>query len=122
MADNLGANTLMCSLKCPKCGAAVTSGVGFRAGVITRGTYNLGDKIAWTGGPCRPAQRPAAGNWQTIGYFECENLKCSTWEDCYPAVQEALITIADDVITGAVPTTHKPDQINFDVIEPKDGP
>ncbi len=122
MSDNLGANTLLCDIKCPKCGAPVTTGVGFRAGAITRGTYQIGDLIGWTPGPCRPVERPAAGNLKTIGYFECENLKCSTWEDCYPAVQEALITIAADVITEVVPTTHNPDQINFEVIEPKDGP
>ncbi len=81
------------------------SGVGFRVGSIANKRYQLGDKIDWTGDNCRPSERPIGGSLTTIGYFNCDNFSCVTWQDCYPAVQQALIVIRNDVIaeTHAAP-------------------
>ncbi len=113
-------NTLYCEIKCPKCAKAVASGIGFKVGVVNRLSYKIGESINWDGKETRPAKRPKDDNLKTIGYFECDNLNCETWQDCYPEVQEALITITANVITAAEPTTHKPNLIGFDIIEPND--
>lgn len=110
-------NTLYCDIVCPKCGKKVTSGIGFRAGALDQRSYKLGERLQWKGSRVRPSERPKDGNLKTVGYFECDNLNCSTWQDCYPEVQEALITIRDDVIADVQPFTHKPNQIDFDIIE-----
>lgn len=110
-------NTLYAEIKCPKCGSTVTSGIGFRVGAVTQKSYKLGEKLAWDGKDIRPSERPENGNLKTIGYFECDNLKCSTWQDCYPEVQEALIVIKGDVLSEAKPFVYKPNQIEFDIIE-----
>jgi hypothetical protein len=112
-------NTLYADVKCPKCGKNVTSGIGFRIGKVDGSSYKLGQKIAWDA-PSRPPSRPKNGSLKTIGYFECDNLECESWHDCYPEVQEALIVIHDDVIAEAKATVHKPGEIDFDIIEPKD--
>jgi hypothetical protein len=112
-------NTLYADVKCPKCGKNVASGIGFRIGKVAGLSYKLGQKIAWDA-PSRPPSRPPNGSLKTIGYFECDNLQCESWHDCYPEVQEALIVIADDVIAEAKPTVHKPGEIDFDIIESKD--
>jgi hypothetical protein len=110
-------NTLYCEIPCPKCGKKVTSGIGFRAGAVNQLSYKLGERLKWDGPRVRPSNRPKDGNLKTVGYFECDNLNCETWQDCYPEVQEALITIRDDVIADVQPFTHKPNQIDFDIIE-----
>lgn len=111
-----GFNTLYTELACPQCGRAVSSGVGFRAGSVCQAKYQLGEKLNWQGSNLHPEARPQTGSFKTIGYFECDNPGCSTWHDCYPEVQEALITIENDVITEAQVTTHKPGEQSFDIL------
>ena len=113
-------NTLYADVQCAHCGRKVTSGIGFRVGKVAGLSYKLGQKLSWDGGSSRPATRPADGSLKTIGYFECDNLSCESWHDCYPEVQEALIVIRQDVIAEAQPTVHRPGEIGFDIIEPKD--
>lgn len=110
-------NTLYAEVPCPKCGKKVSSGIGFRVGALDAKSYKLGERLAWDGQRTRPLRRPAGGNLKTVGYFECDNLDCETWQDCYPEVQEALITIKADVIVEVQPIVHKPNQIDFDIIE-----
>lgn len=117
MEQATGTNTLYCEIKCPKCGKVVTSGIGFRVGAVNQDSYKMGEKLKWDGPRLRPVDRPKNGNLKTIGYFECDNLNCETWQDCYPEVQEALITIKSDVIAEVQPFTHKPNQLDFDIIE-----
>jgi hypothetical protein len=112
-----GNNTLYCEIKCPRCGHNVASGIGFRVGAVNQSSYQLGQKIIWEGAHVRPSERPTDGNLKTIGYFECDNLKCDTWQDCFPEVQEAMITIKADVIAEAKPCTHSPNDIRFDIID-----
>lgn len=115
--SNQASNTLYCDITCPKCGKPVTSGIGFRVGAVNQASYKLGEKLKWEGSQVRPSARPEKGNMKTIGYFECDNLKCSTWADCYPEVQEALIVIKEDVLAEAKPFEYKPNKIEFDIIE-----
>jgi hypothetical protein len=91
-------NTIYAPLHCPHCKAEITSGVGFRAGSLLQARYNLGDKLNWEGDDCCPAARPPKGNLRTIGYFNCDNMDCTTWQDCYPEVQQALVVVNNDVI------------------------
>jgi hypothetical protein len=113
-------NTLYCDILCPKCGKKVESGIGFRVGSVDQHSYKIGERLTWDGPRLRPSERPKDGNLKTVGYFECDNLNCPTWADCYPEVQEALITIRGDVIAEVQPITHKPNQIDFDIIEPNE--
>jgi hypothetical protein len=115
----LGTNTLTCEIKCPKCQKTIKPQIGFRAGTIRQRTYKMGDKLDWEGPGTVPEARPSGGNLKTIGYFECDNLHCSTWQDCYPEVQEALIVIESDIISHVKATTHRPNEILFDILEPK---
>jgi hypothetical protein len=114
-----GTNTLYYEINCPHCGNQVSSGIGFQAGVIKRLKYKLGDKISWDGEVARPPQRPPNGDLKTIGYFNCDNLRCSTWQDCFPEVQEALITICGDTITQAEVINYKPEEQTFPILEPQ---
>ena len=113
----LGTNTLHHELDCPRCGAKVSSGIGFQVGAIKRANYRLGERISWDGPVVRPAERPQSGNLRTIGYFNCDNPRCESWQDCFPEVQEALITIADDIIADVCVIQHKPDKQDFDILE-----
>lgn len=114
------ANTLYAEVKCPKCGSKVTSGIGFKAGKLASLSYKLGEKLIWDGKSDRPSSRPQGGMLKTIGYFECDNLSCESWHDCFPEIQEALIIVRNDVISEAKPTVHKPGELDFDIIEPKE--
>lgn len=114
-----GTNTLYYEIECPTCGKTVRSGIGFRAGVIKQLNYHLGDKIKWEGANCRPALRPPGGNLKTIGYFNCDNPRCDTWRDCFPEIQEALVTISKDEINDVQVISHKPQEQTFDIIEPE---
>ncbi len=96
MHASLSFNTVYADLNCPFCGAPVESGVGFNVGKIEKRRFAVGDEIDWGGLDTRPAVRPENGDLQTIGYFNCDNLKCSSWKDCYPEVQTALIVITND--------------------------
>lgn len=115
----LGFNTIIPDFNCPGCGEPIHSGIGFRVGKIARLSYKVGDKLSWDGSNCRPEKRPDKGNLKTIGYYNCDNPKCETWQDCFPLVQEVLIDIREDVIHEVKPTTHKPLEQTFDIIEPE---
>lgn len=119
MSEITGSNSLNIDWKCPKCGKPVTSGIGFRAGTVKGISYKIGDKIEWTGKRTWPAERPEGGNFKTIGYYECENLRCESWNDCFPEVQEVVITIHEDVICSALPIFYQPDKIDFFVLSPE---
>lgn len=112
-----GTNTLYHDLQCPYCGQLVRSGIGFRLGSIGRHSYKLGDMLAWDGPHCRPASRPQDGTVRTIGYFNCDNPGCQTWQDCYPEVQEAVVTVVDGVIADVSVTVYKPGELTFAILE-----
>lgn len=89
-------NTVYPTLNCPFCKEAITSGVGFAVGRVNRDVYKIGDELRWdtlSGRSSRPVQKPELGNIDTIGYFNCDNVSCSSWSDCFPEVQRALIKI-----------------------------
>ena len=113
-----GTNTIYYEIECPVCGKVVRSGIGFRAGVIKQKNYHVGEKLNWEGPNCRPSTRPPGGNLKTIGYFNCDNPRCETWKDCFPEIQEALITIVNDEIKDVQVTTHLPAKQSFDIIDP----
>lgn len=79
----------------------------------------LGEKLRWDGPNCRPPQRPPNGNMKTVGYFNCDNPRCDTWKDCFPEVQEALITVRNDEIRDVEVINYKPHEHSFDIIEPE---
>jgi len=114
-----GTNTLYYELRCPRCGQNVQSGIGFRLGSIRRLNYQLGEKLVWDGPNCRPSVRPQQSTLKTIGYFNCDNPRCESWQDCYPDVQEAVITVVEDVITEVSPIVYKPEELTFAIIEPE---
>lgn len=114
----LSHNTLYHALKCPYCGSAVDSGIGFRAGALKQSSYKLGDTLSWEGGTCRPDEKPVGGNFKTVGYFNCDNLNCMSWHDCFPEVQEAMITVSNDVIVSVEPIQHMSEEKGFDILPP----
>jgi len=104
---------------CPFCGQAVDSGVGFRVGAICQKAYKVGDILVFDDGvsPKRPEKIPPNGNLKTVGYFNCDNPRCSSWQDCFPAVQMALITVKDGIIR-AVENYDPPAEVDqFAIIE-----
>lgn len=118
MAEITGSNHLQSDFKCPRCGSEISCGIGFRAGTVRGTQYGIGDRLDWSGPGTWPEQRPEGGNLKTIGYFECENLKCETWRDCFPDVQEVLITIESDVIRQVKSVSYQPGKITFAVFSP----
>jgi hypothetical protein len=116
----LSFNTVYSDLLCPFCNEKVQSGVGFRWGVIANIKYQPGDRVVWRGGNSRPSQRPQVALVKTVGYFNCDNVRCSSWQDCYPTVQRALITIEDDAIKDVSVYEGEATDDGFDIIEPKD--
>ena len=96
------------------------SGVGFRWGAIANKSYKPGEKIDWQGGPTRPRQKPDAKVVKTVGYFNCDNVGCPSWQDCFPAVQRALVTIVDDQIKSIAVFDGEASNDGFDIIELKD--
>lgn len=94
--------------------------MGFRIGALKRKSYKIGDSLDWQtpeGVVCRPAERPVGGNIKTVGYFNCDNPKCSSWQDCFPAVQMALVTIEGGCFI-AVESYDPPAQIaEFAILE-----
>ncbi len=111
-------NTVYSDLECPFCHVKVASGVGFQVGVVENLNYKIGEKLKWDGSNCRPAVRPPGGNIKSIGYFNCDNIRCSTWQDCYPEVQQALVTVENDIITDVSVFHERKEGQNFDIIEP----
>jgi len=110
-------NTVYAELTCPFCHEKITSGVGFRIGALKNAQYKVGQKISWDGAQCRPST-PLAGRIKSIGYFNCDNIKCKTWQDCYPEVQQAVITIENDVISDVqIYTGKKQYGSDFDIID-----
>jgi len=91
-------NTLHCDLVCPHCQEKIVSAIGFQVGSLENHQYKLGDTLNWKKEPRRPAKRPAGGNIVTLGHFNCDNPRCSTWQDCYPDIQTVKITIKQDKI------------------------
>lgn len=113
-------NTVYADLVCPFCKQKVTSGVGFKLGSVDNRRLKLGDKLSWQGPNCRPAQRPPGGNIKSIGYFNCDNIRCESWNDCYPQVQHALVVVEDDTITAVeLYTGTYLGTKDFDIIEPQ---
>ncbi len=112
-------NTLYYDLSCPRCGQNVQSGIGFRLGSVRRLNYQIGQRLAWDGPNCRPPVRPEARTLKTIGYYNCDNPGCDSWQDCYPEVQEAVITVVEDVITEVTTIVYKPEELTFAILEPE---
>jgi hypothetical protein len=115
----LNCNTLYSELHCPACQGKVVSGVGFRLGAIAAKQYQVGDELSWDGAPTRPATRPKAKVVKTVGYFNCDNIRCSTWQDCFPTVQLALITVEGNRIKEVSIYEGPASDNGFDIIEPK---
>jgi len=113
----LSFNTVYTDLKCPECKSAIASGIGFRVGAIENRSYHLGDTLNWQGDNCRPRQRPKNGCLRTIGYFNCDNPKCSTWNDCFPEVQSALVVIANDLIAEVSVYNGVSSNSKFEILE-----
>lgn len=120
-------NTLYGGIECPACQQKVVSGVGFKLGQVAHHTYKIGDELRWGGENCRPSANlidKDADVIKTVGYYNCDNIRCQTWQDCYPQVQIALITVERNVIK-AVECFEGPeaDQVSqakqkFPILEP----
>lgn len=79
----------------------MVSGVGFKLGQVAHHAYKIGDQLRWDGENCRPSVSfDPATTIKTIGYYNCDNIRCETWQDCYPQVQMALISINENVIVA----------------------
>ncbi|MDZ4837419.1 MAG: hypothetical protein SGJ27_26840 [Candidatus Melainabacteria bacterium] len=111
-------NTLEGGLVCPHCKAEIISGVGFRLGTIASLRYKIGDSLSWEGENCRPATRPQTKEIKTLGYYNCDNIKCSSWQDCYPDVQVAVVTVANDKIASVEPYQGPEPAKEFQILEP----
>lgn len=101
---------------CPFCKEPIESGVGFALGALKRKSYRVGDNLDWDGDLIRPSARPVSCNFDTLGYFNCDNLRCSTWSDCFPDVQRALIIIRDNVITSVRICQELPEMEEFAIL------
>lgn len=74
--------------------------MGFRVGALKNASYKIGDQLSWEGPISRPEIKPPAGNLRSIGYFNCDNLRCSSWSDCFPDVQLAMIIVENNEIVA----------------------
>jgi hypothetical protein len=110
-------NTLYADVSCPFCHEKVSSGVGFKAGALNSKAYRLGENLDWKGTILRPEQKPKQGNIVTIGYFNCDNVSCSTWQDCYPQVQQAYIRVKKNVIVAVEPVQDQSDFKSYEITE-----
>lgn len=79
----------------------------------------VGDSVTWNGPNSRPPTRPEAKVVKTVGYFECDNIRCSSWQDCFPLQQRALITFDEDRIAAVAVFDGEATNDGFDIIEPK---
>lgn len=111
-------NTLEDGIACPKCNADIISGVGFRLGKVASLRYKVGDSLSWDGDSCRPSTKPASKEIKTLGYYNCDNMKCPSWQDCYPDVQLAVITVVDNIIKSVEPYTGPEPIKEFPILEP----
>ncbi len=99
--------------------------MGFRVGALKRKAYKTGDLLEWPSPEesqsgavtCRPEERPSEGNIKTVGYFNCDNPKCASWQDCFPSVQMALITISAGRIEAVEPYDPPAQVDQFAIIE-----
>jgi hypothetical protein len=115
----LSFNTLHGDFSCPFCNEKVVTGVGFRYGAIANELYRIGDEIGWQGAATRPATKPNAKVVKTVGYFNCDNIRCSTWQDCFPRVQRALITIENNRLKSVAVYDGDATDHGFDIVEPE---
>ncbi|MCA9814580.1 MAG: hypothetical protein H6677_01005 [Candidatus Obscuribacterales bacterium] len=111
-------NTIYGELDCPHCKSRILSGVGFRFGQLNQRQYKKGDELAWEGDQCRPPSRPDARVIKTLGHFNCDNIKCSSWQDCFPDIQTVLITIENNRITDVEIYKPSGDEEEFAILEP----
>lgn len=111
-------NTINGGLTCPFCKEKIISGVGFRFGKIDNRQYEIGDEIDWSGSPTRPDQKPDATSVKTIGYFNCDNVKCKSWQDCYPEVQTAQVSIENNKIKSIEIYTGPDLDREYKIVEP----
>jgi hypothetical protein len=114
-------NTVYSDLRCPFCQEKIASGVGFQVGVIEHRSYKLGDSLNWAGDACRPKKRPVRGNMRTIGYFNCDNPACSSWFDCFPEVQTALVVIKGNRIVEVSVYNGALSGEKFEILGPSKG-
>lgn len=108
-------------MKCPLCDEEIVSGIGFRLGAIENRRYKVGDELSWDGDHCRPDKRPQISVIRTIGYFNCDNIRCPSWQDCFPEVQSALIVVTDNKIASAEPYEGETEE-EFQILEPTSQP
>ncbi len=113
-------NTLEDGLNCPFCNAVIISGVGFRLGSIASLRYKVGDSLSWDSDYCRPKEKPQANVIKTLGYYNCDNIKCKTWQDCYPDVHLAIITVENNVISNVEPYKGPEPKSEFPILEPEE--
>ena len=113
-------NTIDGELKCPHCQSRIVSGVGFRLGQLNQRRYKMGDELAWEGDNSRPPSRPRAKLIKTLGHFNCDNIKCSTWQDRFPDIQTALITVEDNVISNLEIYECRGEEEEFAILEPEE--
>lgn len=79
--------------------------------------YKIGDTLSWQGESKRPETPPPAGNIRTIGYFNCDNLRCSTWSDCFPDVQQAIVVIENNVFVAVELHESIDEEEQFQILE-----
>ena len=113
-------NTIHGDFICPHCKEPVQSGIGFRYGYLNRDIYKKGDDIKWHDKNCRPKEKPAFKVIKTLGHFNCDNIKCSSWQDCYPDIQNVLITIENNRIVEVEHYKHTGEEDEFAFLEPKE--
>ena len=109
-------------MRCPKCNEEIVSGIGFQLGNICNKRYKIGDELSWEGTDCRPKVRPDETVIKAVGYFNCDNPHCDSWEDCFPDVQMALITVENNYLKSATPYSGEGENDeelgNFPILEP----
>jgi hypothetical protein len=110
-------NTLYADAHCPFCHERISSGIGFQVGTLDAKAYRIGDKLNWKGQPSRPEKKPERGDITSIGYFNCDNVRCSTWQDCYPQVQQAFVKVKNNIIVAVEPVDDHADFKSFEITE-----
>lgn len=110
-------NTLYADLDCPFCKEKVISGVGFRLGYLGHQSYHLDDTLNWDGQPINPSRRPEKGNIIQVGCFNCDNVRCASWQDCYPTVQQAFVHVANNVLVACEPVDANLQLKDFQILE-----
>lgn len=93
-------NTLLASLKCPRCGADVDADVDCYFGYVGEmEELRIGDRYPWfEGKQPQDGGRPAGGTVDGEGYMECP--RCH--KDAF-----LHVLVRDDVIVGVKPDTER---------------